>query len=282
MNAFLEVLVVVVLGTAAFYGPIAAGAYLMRKKKLKEAWGDKPALLPPKKRAQLARLLFHDAVQAHQASNHDEAARICSQVLRLESTDMQASRLLMASLFAAGKFDAAHNALERHMAAHPEDKSAKLVPAAIYCEQEDLVRAREALDEINPHDLPTADRALWYNNYAFTLSGLKVDLELAVEYGERALELASPADRQFTLRTIGVVHLARDKPQKALESLQAALKERSHLRPGDIEFTRYHIAEAHVALGETDQALAQLAQIRDGRTDYAEKARTLSASLKAA
>jgi predicted Zn-dependent protease len=275
VSPFVEVVVVVLVGTLAFYGPVAGWAWFMRKKSLKEAWGNNPAQLPPKKRAQYARMLFHDAVHAHQAANHDEAARICKQVLRLESDNPQASRLLVASLFAAGRFDEARDALERHMAANPNDEAAKLVPAAIYCEKGDLVAAREALDAIDPQKLPTADRALWFNNYAFTLSGLEIDLDLAKEYGERALQLASPADRQFTLRTLGVVHLARNEPEDAVDRFQHALKERAHLRPGDVEFTRYHLAKALLALGNRREARLQLQQIDGGRTVYAARARDL-------
>jgi tetratricopeptide (TPR) repeat protein len=153
------------------------------------------------------------------------------------------------------------------------------VPAAIYCERGDLVAARDALDAIDPAKLPTADRALWYNNYAFTLSGLKIDLDLAREYGEKALQLASQADRQFALRTLGVVHLARKEPQVAIERLETALKERQHLRPGDVEFTRYHLARAYLDLGRDKEARAQLQLIENGRTVYAEKARELTRTL---
>jgi Tfp pilus assembly protein PilF len=188
---------------------------------------------------------------------------------------------LVASLFAAGRFDEARDALERHMEANPNDEAAKLVPAAIYCEKGDLVAAREALDAIDPQKLPTADRALWFNNYAFTLSGLEIDLDLAKEYGERALQLASPADRQFTLRTLGVVHLARSEPAEAVERFQHALKERAHLRPGDVEFTRYHLAKALLALGNKRDARLQLQQIDGGRTVYAARARDLLQEMAA-
>ena len=246
MDPVIGVVVVVVAGTVAVYGPIAAGSWLMRKGRLREAWRVEPNQLPPRRRMQFARLLFQEAVRAHQVGNHDRAAETCRRVLRFESDDPQASRLLVASLFAGGQFDDAREALERHLQANPQDEAAKLVPAAIYCEKGDLVSAREALDSIDPQKLPTADRALWFNNYAFTLSGLKIDLDLAKEYGEKALQLASQADRQFALRTLGVVHLARKEPELAIERLDTALRERQHLRPGDIEFTRYHLARAYL------------------------------------
>ncbi|MFZ9886515.1 MAG: tetratricopeptide repeat protein [Myxococcota bacterium] len=279
MEPILAVMIVVVAGTAAVYGPIAAGSWLMRRGRLREAWTSEPQQLPPRRRMQFARLLFQEAVRAHQLADHDKAAETCRRVLRLESDDPQASRLLVASLFAAGRFDEARQALERHLVANPHDEAAKLVPAAIYCEKNDLVAAREALDDIDPQRLPTADRALWFNNYAFTLSGLEIDLDLAKEYGERALQLASQADRQFALRTLGVVHLARREPQLAIERLDAALRERQHLRPGDIEFTRFHLARAHLDLGRTRDARSQLSLIEQGHTVYAERARALLGDL---
>ena len=275
MDPVIAVVMVVVAGTVAVYGPIAAGSWLMRKGKLREAWRVEPNQLPPRKRMQFARLLFQEAVRAHQAGDHNRAAETCRRVLRFESDDPQASRLLVASLFAGGRFDEAREALERHLQANPADEAAKLVPAAIYCEKGDLVSAREALDAIDPQKLPTADRALWFNNYAFTLSGLKIDLDLAKEYGEKALQLASQADRQFALRTLGVVHLARKEPELAIERLDTALRERQHLRPGDIEFTRYHLARAYIDLGREREARGQLQLIESGKTLYAEKARKL-------
>ena len=281
MDPVIAVVMVVVAGTVAVYGPIAAGSWLMRKGKLREAWRVEPNQLPQRKRMQFARLLFQEAVRAHQAGDHNRAAETCRRVLRFESDDPQASRLLVASLFAGGRFDEAREALERHLQANPADEAAKLVPAAIYCEKGDLVSAREALDAIDPQKLPTADRALWYNNYAFTLSGLKIDLDLAKEYGEKALQLASQADRQFALRTLGVVHLARSEPEAAIERLDAALKERQHLRPGDIEFTRYHLARAYMDLGRAREARNQLAVIESGKTLYADKAKKLMQELGA-
>lgn len=275
MEPVIAVVLVVVAGTVAVYGPIAAGSWLMRKGRLREAWRVEPNQLSPRPRMQMARLLFQEAVRAHQSGDHSKAAETCRRVLRFESDDPQASRLLVASLFAGGRFDEARQALERHLQANPQDEAAKLVPAAIYCEKGDLVSAREALDAIDPAKLPMADRALWYNNYSFTLSGLKIDLDLAKEYGEKALQLASQADRQFAMRTLGVVHLARKEPQAALERFEMALKERIHLRPGDVEFTRYHLACAYVELGREREARAQLQLIEGGRTVYAEKARVL-------
>lgn len=280
MDPVFAVVLVVVAGTVAVYGPIAAGSWLMRKGRLREAWKVEPNQLPPRRRMQFARLLFQEAVRAHQAGDHDRAAETCRRVLRFESDDPQASRLLVASLFAGGRFDEAREALERHLQANPADEAAKLVPAAIYCEKGDLVAAREALDNIDPQKLPTADRALWFNNYAFTLSGLKIDLDLAKEYGEKALQLASQADRQFALRTLGVVHLARKEPEAAIDRLDAALKERQHLRPGDVEFTRFHLAKALLELGRDREARTQLSLIEQGKTLYAERAREMLRSLE--
>lgn len=74
---------------------------------------------------------------------------------------------------------------------------------------------------------------------------------------------------------LGVVHLARKEPEVAIERLDLALRERQHLRPGDIEFTRYHLARAYLDLGREREAKSQLQLIEGGRTLYAEKARAL-------
>ncbi|MBM4283315.1 MAG: hypothetical protein FJ137_22080 [Deltaproteobacteria bacterium] len=77
-----------------------------------------------------------------------------------------------------------------------------------------------------------------------------------------------------------MVHLVRKEPQAAAERLDAALKQ--HLRPGDVEFTRYHLARAYLDLGRDREARAQLQLIEGGRTAYAEKARELGTKLDGA
>ena len=260
----LELIAILAAAGLTLYLPTVGGAWLLKRRNLKTAWQSKPSKLPPKKRTQLARLLFQEAVVAHQHNDHREAARICEQVLKLEPDDTQASRLLVASLFACGDFQEAAQALERHMAAHPSDEAAKLVPAAIYCERGDMVEARNALDAVDPGKLPAADQALWYNNYAYTLSGLGIDLDLAKDYGERALELAAPADKQFTLRTLGVVHLARQEPEAARARLEEALAEKEYLRPGDLDFTRYHLAMSLEQCGHRDSAVTAMEAVAKG------------------
>lgn len=275
MSAFWVVAFVVLAGTTAVYAPVALGSWMMRKRRLNAAWDAEPASLPPKRRNQYSRLLFQHAVKAHQSSDHEKAASTCQRVLRFEPDDPQASRLLVASLFAGGRFDEARQALERHLAANPHDEAAKLVPAAIFCEKGELRRARQELDSIDPKKLPQADRALWFNNYAFALSELQSDLDLAQEYGEQALMLATPPDRQFALRTLGVVHIARREPAKAVARLEEALGQKSHLRPGDVEFTKFHLGKALMDMGETSAAKNHLQGIVKGKTVYAEKAREL-------
>jgi tetratricopeptide (TPR) repeat protein len=279
MEPVLAVVFVVITGTVVVYGPIAAGSWLMRRGRLREAWRAEPAKLPPRRRMQVARLLFQEAVRAHQQGDHATAADTCKRVLRFEPDDPQASRLLVASLFAAGRFDEARDALERHLQANPTDEAAKLVPAAIYCEKGNLEDARLALDDIDPNKLPSADRALWYNNYAFTLAGLQRDLDVAKEYGEKALQFTSQADRQFALRTLGVVHLARHEALEAIKYLEEALREGRHLRPGDIEFTRFHLAKGHLMLDQTTAAVRQLTLVENGRTIFAEQASALLREL---
>ena len=266
----LEMLAILALTGTLLYVPSVGGRWLLRKRNIKKAWRDKPSQMLPKKRAQLARLLFQEAVTSHQHNDHGEAN--CQQVLKLEPDDTQASRLLVASLFACGDFHDASQALERHMSAHPSDEAAKLVPAAIYCERGDMNEARLALDAVDPGKLPAADQALWYNNYAYTFSGLGVDLDLAKDDGERALELAAIADKQFTLRTLGVVHLARREPDVALKKLQLAMAEKKYLRPGDVDFTLYHLSLALDDLGRHEEAVEEMKRVAGGTTLYAEKA----------
>lgn len=282
MGPLLTILIIVLAGTGIVYMPIALGSWIVRKNQLREAWASDPHQLPPKKRQQLARLLFQEAVHHHQNGQHELAAETCRRLLRFDADSQEqhrTSRLLVASLFAGGRFEEARDALEKHLVANPTDEAAKLVPAAIYCEQNMLPEARAALDDIDPSKLQTADRALWFNNYAFTLAGLKIDLDLAREYGEKALQLASASDKQFALRTLGVVHLERRDPNLAAECLEAALRERQHLRPGDIEFTKYHLARAYKALGHEAQTRSYLESIVSGRTPYAKEAQKMLAEM---
>ena len=83
------------------------------------------------------------------------------------------------------------------------------------------------------------------------------------------------------LRTLGVVHLARKEPQEAIDRLDSALKERQHLRPGDVEFTRYHLAKAYLDQGKSREARSQLGLIESGKTLYAERARELLKQMDA-
>jgi tetratricopeptide (TPR) repeat protein len=126
---------------------------------------------------------------------------------------------------------------------------------------------------MDPHALKPHDRALWFNNYAFTLASLRADLDLALEYGQRALQLAAEPDRQFALRTLGVVHLARGEHHEAEQRLKDALTHRQHLRPGDVEFTHYHLALALQHQNRHAEARRHLERLADGITPFAIKAK---------
>ena len=215
--------------------------------------------------------VFQAAVEAYRAGDRDRATDECRRVLRASPTHRDAGRLLAASLFSAGRFDEANVAVAAYSTRHPDDESVKLVRAAILSERGDLVAARQALDAILPQKMPIEDRALYYNNYAFTLAGLKIDLDLAKKYGEESLRIAAPPDRQFAMRTLGAVHLARAEPQLAANYLLAALKE--NLEPGDVEFTRFFLAQAYRDLGRVDDARVELSRLKLGVTIYGEKAR---------
>lgn len=273
METFLSVFLVVAAGAAVIYAPLGVGNALWRRARIRRAYVADPAELDADTRAELARLLAQEAAQAHDRAQHEEAVRACRQILRLDPDDPQASRMLVASLFACGRYDEASAALERHLAAFPKDEAVRLVPAAIACELGDLVQAREHLDAMDPNALNQHDRALWFNNYAYTLASLKVDLDLALEYGQRALELAAEPDRQFALRTLGVVHLSRSEPEQAESRLKDALAQREHLRPGDVEFTHYHLALALEAQNRGPEAARHLERLVDGMTPFAQKAR---------
>lgn len=273
MDTFLSVFLVVAAGAAIIYAPLGVGTALYNRARVRRAYHADPAELDADTRAELARLLQREAAAAHDHANHEEAIKACRQILRLDPDDPTASRMLVASLFACGQYDPAREALERHLAVHPHDEAVRLVPAAIACEIGDLVQAREHLDAMDPNALSEHDRALWFNNYAYTLASLKVDLDLALEYGQRALALAAEPDRQFALRTLGVVHLARNEPREAEARLKEALAQREHLRPGDVEFTHYHLALALQSQQRHLEARRHLEKLADGMTPFAQKAR---------
>ncbi|MBI5495306.1 MAG: tetratricopeptide repeat protein [Deltaproteobacteria bacterium] len=279
METFLSVFVVVAAGAALIYAPLGAGTWAWRRARIKRAYAVDPSELDADTRAELARLLTAEAAAAHDRASHEETIRACRQILRLDPDDPQASRMLVASLFACGRYDQAREALERHLAAFPKDEAVRLVPAAIACEQGDLVQAREHLDAMDPNALPEHDRALWFNNYAYTLASLKADLDLALEYGQRALALAADPDRQFALRTLGIVHLSRGEAPLAEQRLKEALQQREHLRPGDIEFTHYHLALALKDQDRLPEARRHLEKLADGMTPFAQKARALLRGL---
>jgi tetratricopeptide (TPR) repeat protein len=273
METFLSVFLVVAAGAAVIYAPLGVGTALWRRAKVRRAYHVDPSELDADARAELVRLLSAEAASAHDRAAHEDAVKACRQILRLDPDDPQASRMLVASLFACGQYDQAREALERHLTAFPKDEAVRLVPAAIACEMGDLVQAREHLDAMDPQALNEHDRALWFNNYAYTLASLKADLDLALEYGQRALALAADPDRQFALRTLGVVHLARNEAKEAEARLREALMQREHLRPGDVEFTHYHLALALQAQNRNVEARRHLEKLADGMTPFAQKAR---------
>ncbi len=280
MGAIFLIAAVVLGGTAVVYGPIVLGSWWIKRKRLQSAWRADPKQLTGRTKDEYVDILTREAIKAHQEGLHDQAIDACRQILRLDSMDTQASRLLIANLFAAGRFKEAEEVLHQHRIAHPDDHPAMLVPAAIYCERGELDKARMALDHVDPMDLPSEDRALWYNNYAYALSGLGVDLDLAEDYGQQALKLAAPADRQFALRTLGVVYLAKHDYDSAAHRLLEALHSKRYLREGDIEFTRYHLARAYRGMGKNEMADAEFQRIVNGNTPYAEKARNALDEVK--
>ncbi len=277
--SLLVILGVLIAGSAVVYAPVVLGSYVLRRNKLKAAWTTDPKRLPGRTRDAYAEMLLREAIEAHQRSDHQKAIEASRRVLLLQNDNAQASRLLIASLFTAGDFSEAEHALKNHMMVHTDDHAAKLVPAAIYCEQRLYDRARMALDDLEPSILVPEDRALWYNNYAYTLAKLEVDLDVALEYGEQALELAAPADKQYALRTLGVVHLARQEPNEAITVLSRALKQSKNLREGDVEFTRYHLGRALLSLGHRSEAVAEFQKIQSGSTPYAKLAQSELDSL---
>jgi tetratricopeptide (TPR) repeat protein len=273
MEVFLSVFVVVLAGAGVILLPLGLGGAVLRRVRVRRAYDVDPAALDADTRADLARLLTREAAEAFARGRYDLSARACRQVLRLDPEDPSASRQLVASLFASGDYDPARQALERHLAAFPQDEAARLVPVAIACEKGDFVAARTDLDAMDPARLGEVDRALWFNNYAFILASLEVDLDLALEYGQRALNLAAPADRQFALRTLGLIYLARGAPQEAERSFREALQHRAHLRPGDLEHADYHLALALQRQGRVLEANRVLERLASGSTPFALQAR---------
>jgi tetratricopeptide (TPR) repeat protein len=272
ISAFLILTGIVFLGASMIFSPVVGAAWWLRKGYLKTAFQADTKKLPPRTRERYVEVLMQEAVTAHHVGDHERAVLMTRRVLEMMPNEVHASRLCLSSLFAMAQYTDALECLHRHLEKHPHDKAARLVPAAIYCEQGLLEQAKAALDELNPREFAREDRALWYNNYAYALAGLQLDLDTAKEYAEVALELALESDRHFALRTLGIVALAQHEFEYAARCFIQALSYETIMRQGDIDFTRFHLAQSFEGLQRDADAREQYQYVAKGKTVYAQEA----------
>lgn len=100
-------------------------------------------------------------------------------------------------------------------------------------------------------------QAIGYYELAYNLAEMEEDLERALEYAQRALEVAPDELRQFPLAAIGWVHYKRQEYSEAVEYLELS----SGLGPSPTTLT--HLGMAHLAAGDESAARQALAQARE-------------------
>ena len=111
------------------------------------------------------------------------------------------------------------------------------------------------------HELLTEDRSnftktIAYYEMAYNLAEMEEDLDRALEYAERSLELAPDELKQFPLAALGWVHYKREEFDKAVGFLARS----SELGPSSTTLT--HLGMALLAAGEREEARDVLAQAR--------------------
>jgi len=100
-------------------------------------------------------------------------------------------------------------------------------------------------------------QAIGYYELAYNLAEMEEDLDHALEYAQRALEVAPDELRQFPLAAIGWVHYKRQEYSEAVEYLELS----SRLGPSPTTLT--HLGMAHLAAGDESAARQALAQARE-------------------
>jgi len=99
-------------------------------------------------------------------------------------------------------------------------------------------------------------RTIAYYEMAYNLAEMEEDLDQALDYAQRSLELAPEELRQFPLAALGWVHYKRQEFEQAIEFL-----ERSS-RLGSSATTLTHLGMALLASGAEDRARTVLAEAR--------------------
>jgi len=95
-----------------------------------------------------------------------------------------------------------------------------------------------------------------YYEMAYNLAEMEEDLDLALEYARRSLELAPEELRQFPLAALGWVHYKRQEFDKAVDFLARS----GELGPSATTLT--HLGMALLAAGEEEEARNVLSQAR--------------------
>jgi len=99
-------------------------------------------------------------------------------------------------------------------------------------------------------------RTIGYYEVAYNLAEMEEDLDRALDYAQRALDLAPEELRQFPLAAIGWVHYKRREFEAAIEYLERS----SELGPSPATLT--HLGMALLASGDEDGARQALARAR--------------------
>jgi tetratricopeptide (TPR) repeat protein len=99
-------------------------------------------------------------------------------------------------------------------------------------------------------------RTIAYYEMAYNLAELEEDLDQALEYAQRSLDLAPEELRQFPLAALGWVHYKREEFDRAIEFLEKSS------RIGSSATTLTHLGMALLASGAEQRARDVLAEAR--------------------
>lgn len=168
------------------------------------------------------------------------------------------TRLVLAER-AAGKLQEALQDMSGWVQKHPEDLVARQAEAEIHLAQDDLPRARAAYEAILARDPEHADAL---NNLAFVMD--RQGDKRALDYARRAQQLA-PKDPDVN-DTLGWVLVRNGMAEEGLSYLRDAQS-----RAAQSPSIRYHIAVALNALGRTDEARHEIADVLKIAGPFAER-----------
>lgn len=111
-------------------------------------------------------------------------------------------------------------------------------------------------------------QSIAYYEMAYNLAEMEEDLDRALEYARKALEVAPEELRQFPLAALGWVHYKRRELEEAIDHLSRS----SELAPSATVLT--HLGMALLAAGQGDQArtvMARARQLKGGEGALGEK-----------